>query len=64
MPIIRVEMLKGRSPEQKRALAQELTHAFVNAAGGNPEAVQVVISDVDTVDWASGGVLYSDKGLK
>lgn len=61
MPVIRVEMFAGRSPEQKRALVRDLTTAFVGAAGGNPESVQVVITDVEKSDWASGGQLFSDK---
>ena len=36
MPMIRVEMYKGRTPEQKRALAKELTEAFVRAGGSTP----------------------------
>jgi len=40
---------------------RELTDAFVNAAGGTPESVNVVITDVDKSDWGSGGELCSDK---
>ena len=61
MPIIRVEMFAGRTKQQKRALVRELTDAFVNAAGGTPESVNVVITDVDKSDWGSGGELCSDK---
>ena len=61
MPIIRVEMFAGRSVDQKRALVRELTDAFVRAAGGRPESVHVVISDVDKSDWGSGGELSLDK---
>ena len=61
MPIIRVEMFKGRSEAQKRALVRDLTDAFVGAAGGNPESVQIVITDVEKSDWGSGGQLASDK---
>lgn len=61
MPIIRVEMFEGRTEQQKRALVRELTDAFVNAAGGTPESVNVVITDVDKSDWGSGGELCSDK---
>ena len=62
MPVIRVEMYEGRSKEQKRELVRELTEGFVRAAGGTPESVQIVISDVSRDDWGSGGVLASDKG--
>ena len=61
MPIIRVEMFAGRTEQQKRALVRELTDAFVNAAGGTPESVNVVFTDVDKSDWGSGGELCSDK---
>jgi len=61
MPIIRVEMFKGRTREQKRALARELTDAFVRAAGGKPEAVTIVFADVDKEDWAVAGALMADK---
>ncbi|WP_306113777.1 MULTISPECIES: 4-oxalocrotonate tautomerase [unclassified Roseovarius] len=61
MPIIRVEMFKGRSVEQKRALVRDLTDAFVGAAGGTPDSVQVVITDVEKSDWGTGGELNSDR---
>ncbi len=61
MPIIRVEMFEGRTADQKRALARELTDAFVRATGGKPESVQIILTDVAKEDWAAAGVLWSDK---
>jgi len=61
MPMIRVEMYKGRTRDQKRALARELTEAFNRACGGTPQSVQVVIAEVDKEDWATAGVLAVDK---
>ncbi|MDA7963581.1 2-hydroxymuconate tautomerase [Ruegeria sp.] len=61
MPIIRVEMFPGRTREQKRALVSELTDAFVRTAGGKPEGLHVVITEIDAEDWGSGGVLVADK---
>ena len=61
MPIIRVEMFTGRTEEQKRALVNELTNAFVKTAGGKPESVTVVITDVDKVNWGVGGELFEDR---
>jgi len=60
MPIIRVEMFK-RTEEQKRNLAKELTEAFVNTCGGNKEAIKILIKEVNKNDWASGGIITSDK---
>jgi len=61
MPIIRVEMFKGRTREQKRALVRELTDAFVRVCGGKPDAVTVVLADVDKEDWGASGELMADK---
>jgi 4-oxalocrotonate tautomerase len=61
MPIIHVEMFRGRSREQKRALARELTDAFVRACGGGPESVTVVFHDVHKEDWAVAGSLVADQ---
>ena len=60
MPLIRVEMFEGRSEQEKRELAQALTKAFVDTCGGKPEAVSVIMRDVDKQDWAVGGELCSD----
>ncbi len=61
MPIIRVEMFKGRTRAQKRQLVEKLTESFCEVTGGNPAAVHVVISDVDKEDWGIGGDLAADK---
>ena len=61
MPTIHVELFAGRTVDQKRALAQALTDATVRTLGGSPEAVDVIFTDVQKHDWASGGRLWSDK---
>jgi len=61
MPIIRVELFKGRSRDEKRAIAEELTNALVKVTGNKPESVWVRIEDVDKEDWAFGGELGVDK---
>ena len=60
MPMIRVEMFEGRTKKQKQALAKELTDAFVRTAGGTPESVQIVMTDVAKDDWAVAGKLCSE----
>lgn len=61
MPTIRVEMFEGRTPEQKRALAKELTEAWVRAIGASPESVDILFFDIKKQDWATGGTLWSDR---
>ena len=62
MPTLRVELFEGRTAEQKRALAKELTDACVRVLGGSADGVDVLYFDIARQDWASGGVLWSDKG--
>jgi len=60
MPVIRVEMYKGRSVDQKRAAAKALTQAFLDTCGGTPQSVQIIFIDVEKEDWAAAGILASD----
>ncbi len=61
MPTIRVEMFEGRNPEQKREFVKAVTEATVKTLGTSPEAVDVVLFEIKKSDWASGGVLWSEK---
>ena len=61
MPTIRIELFEGRSVAMKRALAQEITQACVKVLGGSADGVDVVFQEVARHDWATGGVLWSDK---
>lgn len=55
MPIIRVELLEGRTPDQKQNLAQAMTESFVSICGGTPQSVQVIFQDVRKTDWTVAG---------
>ena len=61
MPTLRVELFEGRTPQQKRDLARELTEACVRVLGGNGDGVDVIFYDIARSDWATGGKLWSDK---
>lgn len=60
MPTIHVQLFAGRTVEQKRALARALTDATVATLGGRPDAIDVIFTDVERHDWATGGRLWSD----
>ena len=62
MPTLRVELFEGRTPQQKAELASELTAACVRVLGGSPDGVDIIFFDVARQDWATGGVLWSEKG--
>lgn len=61
MPTIHIEMFEGRTDEQKRALVKRVTEACVETIGASPESVDIILRDVKKSEWATGGVLWSDK---
>lgn len=54
-------MFPGRTHEQKQKLVEALTDAFVETAGGTPESVFVVLTDVEKENWGVAGHLMSDR---
>lgn len=61
MPIIRVEMLEGRSVEKKRELVSTLTRETARITGCTEASVYVVIEDVKKENWGVAGQLLADK---
>ncbi len=55
MPMVTVEWLEGRTPQQKEALVEALTKAFVEVTQVAKEQVWIVFRDVKRSDWAMGG---------
>jgi 4-oxalocrotonate tautomerase len=62
MPLIQITMVEGRTVEQKRDLARELTDTFARVAGAKPESVWVTFDEVPAENWATGGTLLADRG--
>jgi 4-oxalocrotonate tautomerase len=60
MPIISVEMLPGRTVDQKRALTKAVTDAFVSICGARSETVTVVFKSIDKENWGHAGRLACD----
>jgi 4-oxalocrotonate tautomerase len=61
MPLVVVKMLEGRTTEQKRRLAREITDVVVRVTNVPEEQVDVIIEDYQRENWAKAGVLFSDK---
>ncbi|MCR3956903.1 MAG: 4-oxalocrotonate tautomerase [Gudongella sp.] len=60
MPILQVEMLKGRTEEQKRAMVEKVTDALVETVNCKRDAVRIIIREMEDENFAIGGVLKSD----
>ena len=60
MPVITVEWLEGRTPQQKARLAEAVTTACVEIAKVSKEQVWIVFRDVKPSDWAMAGHLIAE----
>ncbi|MEZ2720397.1 4-oxalocrotonate tautomerase [Paenalcaligenes hominis] len=61
MPLITVELFAGRDTETKRKFVERVTAEACEVFGCKPEAVHVIFKDIKPEDWATGGVMWSDK---
>jgi 4-oxalocrotonate tautomerase len=56
MPFITVQLIEGRSVEQKHALIKEISEAAIRVLDADPDEVGIVINEVTADDWGVGGV--------
>ena len=61
MPHVQITMLEGRSPEQKRKVAERLTQVVVEEMGTKREAVTMAFVEVSPANYAAAGVLALDR---
>lgn len=61
MPAIHVKLFDGRSDDKKREYAHALTEVTVQVLGCPPESVDIIFEDVKKSDWATGGVMWSER---
>jgi 4-oxalocrotonate tautomerase len=60
MPEVYVHSVKGRTPEQKRALIKDITDAVVKNYKVPIEAVLVQLVESEPTEKAKGGILFSE----
>jgi 4-oxalocrotonate tautomerase len=60
MPFVNVQIVAGKTVEQKAALAKAITNAFVEIVQSKPEAVSVIFTDIQKTDLAKAGKLVSE----
>jgi len=54
LPIIQVQVLKGRSNEQIKSLIGDLTEAAVKNLSVRPEQVRILVTEFEDTHWAVG----------
>ena len=60
MPTYHIEMMEGRTLDQKKKLVAEITRVSVEVLGGVVDSVDVIITDIKRENWATGGKLWSE----
>lgn len=61
MPIVTIEMIEGRTLEQKEAMVEKVTESICETCKCAPEAVTIVIHDLPATNIAKGGIPLSKK---
>lgn len=57
MPIVRIELWKGRTPEQKKELSKAITEEMVRIMNMRTESIQVIFYEIEKENWALGGTI-------
>jgi len=60
MPILQLEILKGRTVEQKREMVRKVTDAITETLNCPKEAVSIIIREMEWENYAKAGVLKVD----
>lgn len=55
MPIVQIQLLEGRSIEQKKNIISEVTDAIVKSADVPKENIRVIITEIPHTHWGTGG---------
>ena len=64
MPVIRIDMLEGRTQEQKKRIVKEITETMTRIAGTKREDVRIIIIDHPMENLAAGGQLLIDDATR
>ena len=61
MPIINIDMIAGRTLDQKRELVKSVTKAVCESIGTTPERVKIKLNDMEPENYAISGELIVDQ---
>jgi 4-oxalocrotonate tautomerase len=61
MPIVQIEILEGRTLEQKRELSKKVTEAIVETISVPQDSVRIIIREMKKDNFSEGGILRCDR---
>ncbi len=61
MPFITIDMLEGRTPDQKREIAKRITETIAEFAEVKPDVVWIKFNEMKKEDFSTSGILHIDR---
>lgn len=61
MPIVTIQMSKGRTAEQKKRIIEGVTATIVDVTGVDPDWVTVLLHELDRENIGKAGVPLSER---
>jgi 4-oxalocrotonate tautomerase len=61
VPVINVQLLSGRTSEQKAALIRELAEGAIRALGVPEQSIRVLLTEVEPAHWGVGARSKADQ---
>lgn len=55
MPIVTIQLMKGRAPEQIQQMTKAVSHAIADAIDAPIETVRVMVNEMEDHQYAIGG---------
>lgn len=62
MPIVRIDLIAGRTSERKVELIRRVTDAVVATLEVQPDQVRVLLTELPPEHWAVGGYSITGRG--
>lgn len=60
MPIVQIQMLEGRTQEQKREIIAEMTETLSRVSGAPKESIRIIIQEIAHDDWGIAGMTMKE----
>lgn len=60
MPLVHIDLMQGRSPEQVADMIREVSHAIASALDSPIESIRVVVNEMATHQYGVGGEPWAE----
>jgi len=61
MPFVTIDLVEGRTLDQKREIAKRITQTISEVAEVKPEVVWIKFNEMKKEDFSTSGILHIDK---